>query len=202
MMLWTAADPAPNPRRVRLFAKAKGIDLPMTEVAMLAGAHKAPDHLARNPRGQLPYLELGDGRVIAETIAICRYLDELHPDPPLFGRDAFERAETDMWTRRVEMGLMTPVALFWQHGHPFTARLVTQVPAVAELGTRNALSFMGWLDDQLAAGPGPWLAGARLTVADLALLTIIDFAGWIGLKVDPDRAALTAWHARATARFA
>ncbi len=200
MMLWTAADPAPNPRRVRLFAKAKGIDLPSTEVAMMAGAHKAPEHVARNPRGQLPYLELDDGRVIAETIAICRYLDELHPEPPLFGGNAFERAETDMWTRRVEFGLVVPVGQAWVHGHAITARMFTQVPEVAALGRTNLRSFMGWLDSQLVTGP--WLAGDRVTVADLTLLTIVDFAAWIDLGIPPELASLAAWHARATAHFA
>ncbi len=200
MMLWTAADPAPNPRRISLFCKVKGIDLPRTEIAMLEGAHKAPEHLAKNPRGQLPFLELDDGRVIAETIAICRYLDELHPEPPLFGSNAFERAETDMWTRRAEFMLGTPVAQVWVHGHPFTARMFTQVPEIAAAGHKAALTGYNWFDAQLV--DRRYLAGDRFTIADIALLTLVDFAKFAGVAAPDELANLAGWHERVTARIA
>lgn len=200
MLLWSAPDPAPNPRRVRLFAQAKGLPIEERMVSLQAREHKSDAVLALNPRGQVPFLELGDGRVISEAISICRYLDELHPQPPLIGTTAFERAETDMWLRRVEMGLGTPVGLFWQHGHPFTAKLVQQIPAMGEATRANAVAMLGWFDTQLAAGP--WLCGERFTLADIALLTTVDFAGWIGLSMPEDAAALRAWQERATARVA
>lgn len=200
MLLWSAPDPAPNPRRVRLFLKAKGLTIEERMVSLVAREHKSAEVVALNPRGQVPFLALDDGRVIAETISICRYLDELHPDPPLIGSTAFERAETDMWIRRVETGLGTPVGLFWQHGHPLTARLVQQVPGMGDAARANALAMMGWFDGQLANRD--WLAGARFTLADIAMLSIIDFAGWIGIAMPEEAAALRAWHARATTHLA
>jgi len=199
MLLWSAPDPAPNPRRVRLFLKAKGLTIAEQMVSLVAREHKSEAVLAKNPRGQVPFLVLDDGRVIAETISICRYLDELHPEPPLIGTTPFERAETDMWIRRVETALGTPVSLFWQHGHPLTARLVQQIPAMAEAARGQALAQMAWFDGQLAAGA--WLAGPRFTLADISLLSIIDFAGWIGLAMPEDAAALRDWHARAATRL-
>lgn len=199
MLLWSAPDPAPNPRRVRLFLAAKGLTIAERMVSLVAREHKSDDVVARNPRGQVPFLELDDGRVIAETISICRYLDEIHPEPPLIGTTPFERAETDMWIRRVETALGTPVSLFWQHGHPLTARLVQQIPAMAEAARTQALAQMAWFDSQLAAGG--WLAGARFTLADISLMSIIDFAGWIGLAMPEDAAALRDWHARAAAHL-
>ena len=200
MLLWSAPDPAPNPRRVRLFLKAKGLTIEERMVSLVAREHKSAEVVALNPRGQVPFLALDDGRGTAETISICRYLDELHPDPPLIGSTAFERAETDMWIRRVETGLGTPVGLFWQHGHPLTARLVQQVPGMGDAARANALAMMGWFDGQLANRD--WLAGARFTLADIAMLSIIDFAGWIGIAMPEEAAALRAWHARATTHLA
>lgn len=196
MMLWTAPDPAPNPRRVRLFLALKGLEIPSTDVAMFQRAHKSPEMLARNPRGQLPFLELDDGRVIAETVSICRYLDELHPAPPLFGTTPFERAETDMWIRRAETALGTPLSLFWQHGHPFTAKLVEQIPAMAEQARTRVNEAMAWFDGQLAGKT--WLAGDRMTMADIVLLSLVDFGQFIGLELPVTHDNLGAWHRRAT----
>ena len=199
MLLWTAPDPAPNPRRVRLFLKAKGLEIAERHLDMRKREHKADGVLAQNPRGQLPYLELDDGRIIAETVSICRYLDELHPEPPLFGTTAFERAETDMWIRRAETALGTPISLFWQHGHPYTAHLVTQIPAMAEQARARVGEAQAWFDSQLAGRD--WLAGDRLTMADIVLLSLVDFGGFIGLGIPDGLGQLAAWHTRATARL-
>ena len=198
MLLWSAPDPAPNPRRVRLFLKAKGLTLEEKMVSLMAREHKSDAVVALNPRGQVPFLELDDGSVIAETISICRYLDDLHPAPPLIGTTPFERAETDMWIRRVETALGTPVSLFWQHGHPYTAKLVQQIPAMGEAAKAQAVVMLGWFDGQLAERA--WLAGERFTLADIALLSIVDFAGWIGIAIPEEAAALRSWHQRATER--
>lgn len=197
MMMWTAPDPAPNPRRVRLFLGIKRLDVPATNLSLMKREHKSADTLTRNPRGQVPFLELDDGRIIAETVSICRYLDELHPEPPMFGTTAFERAETDMWIRRVETALGTPISLFWQHGHPFTAALVTQIPAMAEQAKTRSNEAMVWFDDQLA--DHDWLAGNRMTMADITLLSLVDFGGFIGIPVPETLTNLTVWHQRATA---
>ena len=200
MHLWTAPDPAPNPRRVSAFLRVKGISIPETALSLFKREHKSPEVLARNPRGQVPFLELDDGRIIAETISICRYLDEMHPEPPLFGSDPFERAETDMWIRRAETMLGTPVGLAWQHDHPMTAALVKQIPAMGAAARVQAAAALGWFDGQLHSRE--WLAGSRFTMADIALLSIVDFGNWIGIAATDDMAALKDWHARATARCA
>ena len=103
MILYNSPNPAPNPRRVRIFAAEKGIALPMRDLSIPAREHKADEYLALNPRGQTPALQLDDGTVIAESVAICRYLEGLHPEPPLFGTTLREQALIEMWTRRVEM---------------------------------------------------------------------------------------------------
>lgn len=199
MMMWTAPDPAPNPRRVRLFLAAKGLTIPETQLSMFKREHKDDAILAKNPRGQVPFLELDDGRVIAETISICRYLDEIHPEPPLFGTTPYERAETDMWIRRVETALGVPMGLVWQHGHPLTATLVKQIPAMAEQARDRAQESLAWFDAQLDGHA--FLAGDRFTMADIALLSTVDFGGFIGLGIPDSLANLSAWHARTTARL-
>ncbi|WP_416908610.1 MAG: glutathione S-transferase family protein [Polymorphobacter sp.] len=198
MLLYTADDPAPNPRRVHLFLDAKGLEVPRVTLSLFAREHKAPEMLARNPRGQVPFLELDDGTVIAETISICRYLDELHPAPPMFGDSPLGRAQVDMWIRRVETALGQPVGLVWQHGHPMTAKLVAQIPAMAEASRVRALEAMIWFDTQLQGRD--WLTDAP-GMADIVLLTSLEFAEWIGLPVPEDMTALRAYLARATARF-
>lgn len=200
MMLYSAADPAPNPRRVLLFLREKGLELPVTDISLFTGEHKSPEMLAMNPRGQVPFLALDDGRVLAETVAICRYLDELHPDPPMFGQDAWERAETDMWIRRVETTLGAPAAVVWVHGHAITARLFKQIPEAAEQARARVAEAMRWFDSQLASKT--WLCGDRFTMADIVLLTTLDFTLWIGEPVPDGLPALGNWHQRATERFA
>ncbi len=198
MILFTADDPAPNPRRVHLFLDAKGLDIPRKTLSLFAREHKAPEMLARNPRGQVPFLELDDGTVIAETISICRYLDELHPQPPMFGVTPLGRAQVDMWIRRTETALGQPLGLFWQHGHPMTAKLVAQIPQMAEQARARALDAMLWFDDQLKCRD--WLADAP-GMADITLLTSLEFAAWIGLSIPEEATALRHYFARATAHF-
>lgn len=197
MKLYGAPNPAPNPRRVRIFLAEKGIDLPEIDVDLRARAHKSPEHRARNAAAQVPTLVLEDGRSISESVSICRYLDALHPDPPLFGTSAFAAAEVDQWIRRVEFILTTPVGMFWRHAHPFTASLLTQFPAFGESNREATVQAMRWFDAQLAEGE--FLAGAY-SMADICLLTSIDFAAWIGLAMPADCAALARWHAAVAGR--
>src|SRR5262245_43300339 len=151
MKLYNAAMPAPNPRRVRIFMAGKRVELPLVEVAIMMREHKSPEHLEQNSLGHVPTLELDDGTMISETVAICRYLESLHPDPPMFGRNALEQALIDMWVRRIEFAVMTPVGMFWRHAHPFTAAVV--VPQYKEFGESNRAHYeraLGWLDKELA----------------------------------------------------
>ncbi len=198
-MLYDAAMPAPNPRRVRMFLAEKGITIPMTLLSIVAGEHKAPDFTNKYPPGQLPVLELDDGRMIGESVSICRYFEALHPDPPLFGKSALEIAEIDMWIRRVEMTLMSAVGQVWMHTHPFTARVVK--PQYTEYGESNrprALEAMRRFDRALACSD--FVAGAAFSVADIILISTLDFATFIGLEMPDDVPALRDWHARISTR--
>jgi glutathione S-transferase len=184
---------------VRIFLAEKKIDLPLVEVSIMTGDIKKPEHLARDPLGQLPTLELDDGTFLSETVAICRYLESVYPDPPLFGRTALDTARIDMLTRRVEFQIGTPAGMFWRHAHPFTARVV--VPQYTEFGESNRAHYergLGWADRELAGRD--FLAGADYTIADICLLSMVDFADWIGLKVPETLTNLRSWHARASAR--
>ncbi len=198
MKLYGAPMPAPNPRRVRIFLAEKGMELTETPLDLRRREHKAPEHRARNPLGQVPTLELDDGRTLSETVAICRYLEALQPDPPLFGGDAFGQANVDMWIRRVEFVLMAPVGHYWRHAHPFTAALLTQF---IDFGQSNREAYAGaqrWLDRDLEGRD--FIAGERFTMADICALSTVDFADWIGLPLEPDVPRLAAWRARVSAR--
>jgi len=198
MKLYGEANPAPNPRRVRIFAAEKGLDLPEIRVALRQGEHKSPEHKARNSLGQVPVLELDDGETISESVAICRYLEALHPTPPMFGTCALSQARTDMWVRRIEFQLMVPVGMYWRHAHPLTASLLTQNREFGESNRPIASRAMTWLDREL--GDREWIAGDVYGMADIVALTTIDFAGFIGLDVPDEAERLKAWRARASAR--
>ncbi|QLC25788.1 glutathione S-transferase family protein [Parasphingopyxis algicola] len=198
MLLYNAPDPAPNPRRVRLFLAEKGLDIPMRDLAIVEREQKAPDFLAKNPAGQLPALELDDGTVIAESVSICRYLEALHPDPPLFGSSPEEMARIDMWLRRVENMLMVPVGMVWIHSHPFTAGLGRQFTDFGEASKERVAKAKAWFDGQLDGSD--YLAGERYSMADIMLLTTVDFALWIGLDMPEDAGNLRDWHDRVSTR--
>src|SRR5215510_1285140 len=149
MKLYGAVYPAPNPRRVRIYLAEKGLTVPYEDVELRTRGHKAPEFLAKNSLGQVPVLELDDGTTIAESVAICRYFEALHPDPPLFGRTPAEQATIDMWIRRIELQLMQPVGLFWVHAHPLTARLRPQkYKDFGEAQKRHAQERMLWLSGE------------------------------------------------------
>jgi len=197
MMLWSAEPPAPNPRRVTICAAEKGLALPVTELAVFRGEQKAPDFLAKNPRGQVPALELDDGTVIAESIAICRYLDALHPDPPLFGTGALDIARVEVALRRVETVLGIPLAAVWVHDHPLTAAAFgTAHQAFGASNRPRVDAALAWFDGQIDT----FVAGGRFTIADVALWCSLDFAQWIGIEVSASCPRLREWFARIAER--
>ena len=198
MKLYGAAMPAPNPRRVRMFLAEKGIDLPETPVNLREREHKSADYRAKNSLGQIPTLELDDGTTISETVAICRYFEELHPTPPMFGTTPLEKARIDMWVRRIEFIVMSPVGNYWRHAHPFTAALLTHNKDIGESNVAAYAGALKWLDGELAGKS--FIVGDTLTMADICALSTIDFATWIGLAIDPALTNLTAWHERISAR--
>lgn len=198
MKLYGAPMPAPNPRRVRIFLAEKGIDLPETPLDLRKREHKSDEHRGRNSLGQVPTLELDDGVCISETVAICRYFEEVQTQPPLFGVTPAEKANVDMWVRRIEFIMMTPVGNFWRHAHPYTAALLTQYK---DFGESNRAAYVGaqrWLDRELDGRC--FVAGDAYTMADICALSTMDFASWIGLKPEPELANLAAWHERVSGR--
>lgn len=198
MLFFNSPNPAPNPRRVRIFAAEKGIVLPTRDLSIPDREHKSDEFLALNPRGQTPALQLDDGTVIAESVAICRYLEGLHPEPPLFGRDPREQALVEMWSRRVEMILIPPVGAVWVHTHPFTARLPGRNAEWGESNRPRVEEVLRFFNSALEGRE--FLATDHYTIADILLLTTVDFAGFIGISMSDDLASLRAWHARVSAR--
>ncbi|WP_420561338.1 glutathione S-transferase family protein [Tepidicaulis sp.] len=189
---------APNPRRVRVFLAEKGIEVPYVEVNMMKGEHKTPDYRKLNPLGQVPTLELDDGTIVTETLSICRYFEETNPEPPLFGRTALEKAHVDMWQRRVEFGLMLPVAFFFRHTNPMMAQLEEQNPEWGNQNKDRAIKYMKFMDRELEGHD--YLVGDYFSVADIVGLTTVDFAKFAGLDIPAEFKNLTAWHQRLAAR--
>jgi glutathione S-transferase len=199
MRLYGSPDPAPNPRRVRIMMAEKGVALPEVPIDLRKREHRSDAHLARNSLGQVPVLELDDGTTLSESVSICRYLDALHPDPPMFGTSAIDSARVDMWIRRSEFRVMTPVGNFWRHAHPLTARIVEQHREFGESNRAAAATAMAWLDHELGDGRA-FLAGDAFTMADIVLLTIVDFAEFIGLTPLRGVERVAAWHSRVSSR--
>jgi glutathione S-transferase len=190
---------APNPRRVRIYMAEKGIDIPLIPVDIMKREQKSPDFLAKNPLGSLPVLELADGTCISESVAICRYLEALYPEPPLFGRTAAEKARIEMWLRRIELNVMVPVGMVWAHGHPLTARLLKQIPEAAEQNRKRVHLAYKLLNEQLSGAA--FIAGPDYTVADAVLLATLDFAnGLVGVPYESCLTHLKRWHGEVLAR--
>lgn len=198
MKLYNEANPAPNPRRVRIFLAEKSISIPLVHVPMRQGAHKSPEFKAKNSLGQVPVLELDDGTTLSESIAICRYLEELHPAPALFGNDPWQRAVIEMWMRRIELQLGNRIGAVWINTHQYTASLGTQYKDYGEAMRLRALEVMRWLDGEIAGRH--FICSDQFSMADIVALTTIDFGGFIGIEIPGDLAHLRAWHSRVSAR--
>ncbi|GAA4644012.1 glutathione S-transferase [Pontixanthobacter gangjinensis] len=198
MLFFDSPNPAPNPRRVRIFAAEKGIDLPSREISIPKREQKSEEFLAINPRGQTPALKLDDGTVISESISICRYLEGLHPEPAMFGTEPVEAAQIDMWLRRVEMILMIPVGAVWVHTHAFTAAIPGRNAEYGEAARPRVEEAYRFFDKSLEGRE--FLASDSYSIADIALLTTMDFSAFAGCPAPQDCAALTAWHSRVSER--
>ena len=199
MILYDTPSPAPNPRRVRMFAAEKGIALTLQPVSLMAREHKSAEHLARNPLGQTPVLGLDDGTTISESVAICRYLEALYPDTPLFGVSALEIATIEMWIRRSEFALGGPVRNYWVNVHPFTAQVVPErFEDFGKAAVPHAMAAMAIFDAALA--DKAFIAGEQISMADIVLLSTVDFAGFIGLTMPENLTNLRRWHKEISAR--
>jgi len=183
---------APNPRRVRWFMAEKGIeDIEIVEVDLFKGEHRTPEYVARAGLPVVPALELDDGTAITESIAICRYLESLYPEPNLLGRDAREIAIIDMWTRRAEMMLATPLMLAVRHQHPALAALERQVPELAAANRTSAERAIKLFERRLAESQ--FIAGDRLTMADIVAFTGIDFARLVQFRPAAEHVHVAHW---------
>ena len=190
---------APSPRRVRVFLAEKGISIPRIAVDIFKGEQKSPQFTALNPRQAVPVLELDDGTVIAETIAICRYFEELKPEPPLFGTSTLERAQVEMWQRRIELGLFAPIGQFFRHSHPLMASVeVPQIAVWAETNRARALKFLPTIEQQLA--DRPFICGESFTIADITGLVALDFMKFADIPLPDESPHVCRWHERLAAR--
>jgi glutathione S-transferase len=190
---------APKPRRVKVFLAEKGLTVPMEQVDLGKMAHRSAAYTAINPLQRVPALELDDGTVLTESIAICRYFEALHPEPRLFGQGAKDEAMVEMWQRRIEFHLLVPISQVFRHAHPAMKEMeVPQVPAWAESNKPRVTEFLEILDRELKERR--FVAGDRYTVADITGLVCIDFMKPAKLAVPESLSNLKRWHAEVSAR--
>ncbi len=176
---------APNPRRVQIFLKEKGIQIDTQQLDLNAHEHRSPEMLAKNPVATVPFLELDDGTVISETIAICRYIEEQHKEPVLFGSTPLERATIEMWNRRVEFGFFLRVAHSFRHLHP--AAEILEGEQIPDWGRKNqmlAIEYLDVLDTQLANNQ--FIAGEKFSVADITTIVAVQFFKPARLEIPED----------------
>jgi glutathione S-transferase len=196
---------APNPRRVRIYLAEKGIEIPRINVNLYRMEQLSPEFRAINPGGTVPVLETDDGIYLTECIAICRYLEKIHPDPCLFGSGATGEALVLMWNNISENEGMTAVAEILRNWSPgFKHRVfpgptnIEQMPALIERGGQLAAQFFDKIEGRLA--DSEFLAGAGFSIADITLLSVVEFATWVDLDATLDRPALGRWYQRVSAR--
>lgn len=198
MKLYTSV--GPNPHVVRMFIAEKGIEVPMEEVDVRGGANREAAYLSKNPRGQSPALELDDGSVVAEITALCEYIEEKFPTPPLIGTTAEERVETRMWTRRIDLGICEPMANGFRFGEGlkmFEPR-IRCLPEASDGLKAIAQDGLQWLDGQMQGKT--WICGDRFTLADILLFGFLNFGNRVGQPVDPAKKNVAAWFERVQAR--
>jgi glutathione S-transferase len=190
---------APNPRRLRIFVAEKGLKIPTEQVDIFARKNRTPEMLAKNPAGGLPFVELDDGSHLAESVAICRYLEGLHPEPNLMGKDNREQAFIEMWNRRMELNLFAPVARAFQHTSEIFKPILKQFPEYGETQREITRLQLQWLDAQI--GNKPFIAGNRFTIADITALVAVDFGAQLaGVPMDPSLKNLARWHQSVSSR--
>ena len=190
---------APNPRRVRIFLAEKGIDVPLVPVDMGAMGHRSQEITERNPLQRLPVLELDDGTILTESVAICRYFEELHPEPALFGEGALGRARVEMWQRRMEMHFLLTVANAFRHTHP--AMKEWEVPQIAEWGEANrpkAIEFLNLLDRDMA--DREFIAGDSYSIADITGMIGIDFMKPARIELPQELSNVRRWYEAVSSR--
>ncbi|MBB5514430.1 glutathione S-transferase [Rubricella aquisinus] len=190
---------APNPRRVRLFLAEKRLSLPTEVVTIMDGSHFRPEYRDKVGSFHVPALGLSDGTILTETVAICRYIEALHPEPNLMGTDPLEKAVVEMWGRRVEFQLLLPIAQVLRHGNPAMAVLENpQCPEWAEVNRPRVVAALDWLEGILAQTP--YIAGQRFTIADITALVAVEFMRAIRQALPETHTATHDWLTRLRAR--
>ena len=189
----------PNPRVVRIFLAEKGLDIPKVTVDLMSGENRKEPYLSKNPAGQLPCLELDDGSFLSEITAICEYIEEKQPEPALIGRTPEERAATRMWTRRIDLNIVEPMANGFRYaeGLALFKNRIRTIPQAADDLKAIAREKLAWLDGLMQ---GPWIAGDRFTLADILLFAFLEFGAQVGQNIDPKLLKLNDWYARVAAR--
>jgi glutathione S-transferase len=190
----------PNPRLVRMCMAEKGIDLEKIEIDLMAGENRQEPYVNKNPAGEMPAMELDDGRILAETVAMCEYLEELHPEPSLLGADAESRAITRMWIRRVELRITNPItdAFRSAEGAGLFKERRHLIPQAADDWKAIAQEGFSWLDEQIAGRD--YIAGDSFTLADIVAYNLVDFGIGVGQPFDPSLKNVSAWFERVGAR--
>lgn len=190
----------PNPRMVRMFMAERGIDLPREEVDLRGGENRREAYMAKNPSGQCPALELDDGTILAEITAICEYLDETTPGTSLIGSTPQERAETRMWTRRIDLNIVEPLAngFRFAEGLKLFQNRVHCIPAAADDLKQIAQERLTWLDGLMAGKQ--FICGDRLSMADILLFPFLEFGATVGQPLNPANHNIAAWFDRMKAR--
>ncbi len=189
---------APNPRRVRMFLAEKGIDIDYVEVDLAAGENLTDEMRAKNPTTKIPFLELDDGTCIGETVAICRYFEELNSENPLMGRTPLEKAQVEMWQRRVEFHFMLPVGMCFQHTSGYFKDRMTPVIEWGEVCGINAVKYFHDLNEHFK--DSQYLVGDYFSIADINLLCAIDFARVVKIRPNAEYVHLLEWHKRVSSR--
>ena len=196
---------APSPRRVRIFIAEKGLDIPTVQVDLRNGEHLTESFRKLNPWCTVPVLELDDGTAISEAVAVCRYLEDAHPEPPLMGVDPRDRAVVAMWEHRFEIdGFLAVTEAFRNQARGLAGRALTgpesvaQIPELVQRGRARVERFFGELDARLAGHP--FVAGERYTIADITAQVAVDFAGWIKMSLPAECRHAAEWYERVSAR--
>jgi glutathione S-transferase len=190
----------PNPRVVKMFMAEKGVDIPRVMLDLRGRENRQEPHLSRNPSGQTPTLELDDGSFLAEVTVICEYLEELHPEPALIGSTPEERANTRMWTRRVDLQIVEPLLQGFRSAEGFNLfkDRVRLMPQAADDLKTLAQERISWLDGLIAGRD--FIAGPRFSLADILLFCTVDFGTTVGQPLNPANARIASWHDRVKAR--
>lgn len=186
----------PNPRAVRMFMAEKGLDIPKVEVDLMKAENRQGPYMQKNMAGQLPCLELDDGTTISEITAICEYLEDTHPKPALIGATPREKAETRMWTRRIDLNICEPMAngFRFSQGLPLFQNRIPTAPEAADGLKRIAQDRLLWLDKQLTGRQ--WVCGDRFTYADIHLFAFLDFGKQVGQPINPEAKTIAAMYDR------